>query len=114
VQADWTFILPSELPTKELHHLLRKMPPQAYQTSQNMVPRGGIFLGKWHSTFAGSSDSKMNVQSACPLNTLYNIIVLYIKLQYNKAQQFGQSDSYYRQAVSHLLNELDNIYHLIQ
>jgi hypothetical protein len=25
-QADWTFILPSELPTKELRHLPRKMP----------------------------------------------------------------------------------------
>jgi hypothetical protein len=26
-QADWTFILPSELPEKELRHLPRKMPP---------------------------------------------------------------------------------------
>jgi hypothetical protein len=69
-QADWTFILPSELPTKELHHLPRKMPPQASQTSQYVVPRGGIFLGKCRSTFAGSSDSKMNVQSACALNNL--------------------------------------------
>jgi hypothetical protein len=43
-QADWTFILPSELPTKELRHLLRKMLMQAYQTSQYAVPRGGIFL----------------------------------------------------------------------
>jgi hypothetical protein len=42
---------------------------QAYQTSQYMVPRGGIFLGKWRSSFAGSSYSKMNVQSACTLNT---------------------------------------------
>jgi hypothetical protein len=32
VQADWTFILPLELSTKELRHLSRKMPPQAYQT----------------------------------------------------------------------------------
>jgi hypothetical protein len=55
---------------KELHHLPRKMPPQAYQTSQYMVPCGGIFLGNWRSTFAGSSDGKMNVQSACALNTL--------------------------------------------
>jgi hypothetical protein len=39
-QADWTFILPSELPTKELRHLPRKMPPQDYQTSQYVVPRG--------------------------------------------------------------------------
>jgi hypothetical protein len=38
------------------------MPPQAYQTSQYAVPRGGIFLGKWHSTFTGSSNGKMNVQ----------------------------------------------------
>jgi hypothetical protein len=42
---------------------------QAYQTSQYVVPLGGIFLGKWHSPFAGSSDGKMNVQSACALNT---------------------------------------------
>jgi hypothetical protein len=38
---------------------------QAYQTSQ----RGGIFLGKWRSSFAGSCDGKVNVQSACALNT---------------------------------------------
>jgi hypothetical protein len=25
---------------------------QAYQTSQYVVPSGGIFLGKWRSTFA--------------------------------------------------------------
>jgi hypothetical protein len=50
-QADWTFILPSELPTKELRHLPRKMSLQAYRISQYMVPRGGIFLGKSHSTF---------------------------------------------------------------
>jgi hypothetical protein len=68
-QADWTFILPSELPAKELRHLPRKMPQQAYQTSQYVVPCGGIFLGKWCSSFAGSSDGKMNVQSACALNT---------------------------------------------
>jgi hypothetical protein len=36
-QADWTFILPSQLPTKELRHLPRKMLPQAYQTSQYMA-----------------------------------------------------------------------------
>jgi hypothetical protein len=70
VQADWTFILLSELPVKVLRHLPRKMPLQAYQTSQYMVLCGGIFLGKWHSTFVGSSDGKMNVQSACALNTL--------------------------------------------
>jgi hypothetical protein len=45
---------------------------QAYQTSQCVVPCGGIFLGKWRSPFAGSSDGKMNVQSACALNTRYN------------------------------------------
>jgi hypothetical protein len=61
-QADWTFILPSDFPTKELRHLPRKMLPQAYQTSQYVVPRGGIFLVKWRSIFIGSSDGKMNVQ----------------------------------------------------
>jgi hypothetical protein len=44
---------------------------QAYQTSQYVVPRGGIFLGKWRSSFAGNSDGKMKVQSACALNTRY-------------------------------------------
>jgi hypothetical protein len=42
---------------------------QAYQTSQYMVLHGGIFLGKWCSSFAGSSNGKMNVLSACALNT---------------------------------------------
>jgi hypothetical protein len=32
---------------------------QAYQTSQYVVPRGGIFLGKWRSSFTGNSDGKM-------------------------------------------------------
>jgi hypothetical protein len=70
---------------------------QAYQTSPNAVPRGGIFLvqytrcslcrlirfrstwwrggiflGKWRSSFAANSDYKMNVQSTCALNILYN------------------------------------------
>jgi hypothetical protein len=45
---------------------------QAYQTTQYVVPRGGIFLGKWRSSFAENSDGKMNVQSACALNTQYN------------------------------------------
>jgi hypothetical protein len=27
-QADWTFILPSQLPAKELRHLPRKIPPR--------------------------------------------------------------------------------------
>jgi hypothetical protein len=73
-QGDWTFILPSELPTKELRHLPRKMPPQAYQNFQYMAPTGGIFRGKWHSSFAGSSDGKMNVQSTCALNNRYKHI----------------------------------------
>jgi hypothetical protein len=42
---------------------------QAYQTSQYVVPRAGIFRGKWSSSFEGNSDGKMNVQSACALNT---------------------------------------------
>jgi hypothetical protein len=58
---------------KELCHLPRKILPQAYQTSQYMVLRSGIFLGKWHSTFTGNSDGKMNALSACTLNTLYKI-----------------------------------------
>jgi hypothetical protein len=44
---------------------------QAYHTAQYVVPCGGIFLGKWRSSFAGSSDDKMNIQSACILNTRY-------------------------------------------
>jgi hypothetical protein len=36
---------------------------QACQTSQYVVPRGGIFLGKWRSSLAGSSDSK----NECPM-----------------------------------------------
>jgi hypothetical protein len=43
-----------------------------------MVPCGSILLGKWCSTFTGSSDSKMNVQSACALNTLYLLPLLYV------------------------------------
>jgi hypothetical protein len=42
---------------------------QAYQTSQYAVPPGGNFPGKWRSSFAINSDGKMNVQSACDLNT---------------------------------------------
>jgi hypothetical protein len=41
------------------------------QTSQYAVPCGGIFLGKWCWSFTGGSDGKMNVQSACTLNTRY-------------------------------------------
>jgi hypothetical protein len=47
---------------------------QAYQTSQYVAPCGGIFLGKCRSSLAGSSNGKMNVQSACALNTRYNRI----------------------------------------
>jgi hypothetical protein len=42
---------------------------QAHQPFQYMMPCGGIFLGKWLNSFAGSSDDKMNVQSACALST---------------------------------------------
>jgi hypothetical protein len=31
---------------------------QAYQTSQYVVPRGGIFLDKWRSSFAGNATVK--------------------------------------------------------
>jgi hypothetical protein len=51
---------------------------QAYQISQYAVPRGGIFLGKWRSSFAGSSDGKMNVQSACALNTRYILLYWFV------------------------------------
>jgi hypothetical protein len=44
---------------------------QVYQASQYVMPCGGIFLGKWHSSFAGSSEGKMNIPSACALNTRY-------------------------------------------
>jgi hypothetical protein len=50
---------------------------QAYQTSQYVVPRGGIFLGKWCSSFTGSSNGKMNAQSACALNPL---IIFYAEI----------------------------------
>jgi hypothetical protein len=54
------------------HSLYTVLIVQAYQTSQYVEPRGGIFLGKWRSSFRGSYDGKMNVQSACALNTRYN------------------------------------------
>jgi hypothetical protein len=47
---------------------------QAYQTIQYVVPSGGIFLGKWRSSFVGYSDGKINVQSACALNNRYIIL----------------------------------------
>jgi hypothetical protein len=77
-QADCTFILPLELSTEELRHLPRKMPPLAYQTSEYAVPGGGIFLGKWRSTFAGSSEGRMNVHLACALNILYIPVLFFI------------------------------------
>jgi hypothetical protein len=36
---------------------------QAYQTSQYVMPRGSIFLGKWRSSFAGNSDGKIILRS---------------------------------------------------
>jgi hypothetical protein len=47
---------------------------QAYHISQYVVTRGGIFLGKWHSSFVGNSYSKMNVQSACAVNAQQKVI----------------------------------------
>jgi hypothetical protein len=44
---------------------------EAYQTSQYVVPRGGIFVIKRRSFFAGNSEGKVNAQSACALNTRY-------------------------------------------
>jgi hypothetical protein len=49
------------------------MTGKGYQSSQYVVPRGGIFLGKWRSSFAGNFVGKMNVQSACTLNTRLSI-----------------------------------------
>jgi hypothetical protein len=49
-----------------------------------VVPRSGIFLGMWRSTLTGSSDGKMNVQSACALNTLILIraqMVIFKKIE---------------------------------
>jgi hypothetical protein len=33
------------------------MLPQAYQTSQYVVPRGGIFLGKWRSSLDNNNNA---------------------------------------------------------
>jgi hypothetical protein len=38
------------------------------QAYQYVVPRGGIFIGKWRSTFAGVAGGKINVQSACAMS----------------------------------------------
>jgi hypothetical protein len=43
----------------------------AYQTYQYVVPPGNIFLGNWRRSFEGSSDAKINAQSACALNNRY-------------------------------------------
>jgi hypothetical protein len=63
---------------------------QAYQTSQYVVPCGGIFLGKGRSSFAGSSDGKMNVQSACALNTRYNVCSLVLDKFFRSFQNYFQ------------------------
>jgi hypothetical protein len=47
---------------------------QAYQASQYVVPHGGILRGKRRNSFARSFDGKMNVQSACALNTQYIVL----------------------------------------
>jgi hypothetical protein len=46
---------------------------QGYQTSQYAVARGGIFLGKWRLSFAGNFNSKMNIQPACALEHLVEV-----------------------------------------
>jgi hypothetical protein len=56
---------------------------QAYQTSQYVVSQGGIFLGKWRISFAGSSDDKMNVLSACAQNTRYMLFCSYLMLNFH-------------------------------
>jgi hypothetical protein len=61
---------------------------QAYQTSQYVVPRSGIFLGKWRSSFAGSSGGKMNVQSACAQNTRYMFTVFSVSHAYTQAHTY--------------------------
>jgi hypothetical protein len=53
---------------------------QAYQTSQYVVPRRGILLGKWRTSFETNSDGKMNFQSACALNTRYKSRLLLVAL----------------------------------
>jgi hypothetical protein len=39
---------------------------QAYQTSQYVMPRSGIFLGKWRSSFTGISDGKIMSNQPAP------------------------------------------------
>jgi hypothetical protein len=69
VSAQWGLYLKSQ--TKNFKNMYKVFIVQAYQTSQYVVPRGGIFLGKWRNSFAGSSNGKMNVPSAYALNTRY-------------------------------------------
>jgi hypothetical protein len=54
---------------KENNRIYTVFSVRTYQISQYVVPCDSIFLGKWRSSFARSSDGKMNVQSACALNT---------------------------------------------
>jgi hypothetical protein len=47
-QADWTVILPSELPEKQLRRFHGKCRRRLIRLLNTyVVPRGGIFLGKW-------------------------------------------------------------------
>jgi hypothetical protein len=55
------------LPTNELRHFSRKMQPQAYQTSQYVVPPSGILLGTWRNTLTGSSDGSISLSSKHPI-----------------------------------------------
>jgi hypothetical protein len=57
--------------TQKQLEMYRMFIVQAYQASQYVVPSGGVFLGKWRSSFAGNSGGKMNVQSACALDNRY-------------------------------------------
>jgi hypothetical protein len=51
--------------------------------------RGGIFLGKWRSTFAGNSNGKMNAKSAYALNTRYmSLLALNISTLFSKQSVF--------------------------
>jgi hypothetical protein len=79
---------------------------QVYQTSQYVVSRCGIFLGKWRSSFAGSSGGKMFVQSVCVLNTRY--------MKYGSARkcwrkfqlEFRDESVPSRQTIHNLVNKL--------
>jgi hypothetical protein len=78
---------------------------QAYQTSQHVVPRGG----KWRSSFAGSSDGKMNVQSACALNTRYLNIADCV-VSFETGSSMGKDmDPFDRACVICKLHEVDTL-----